>query len=62
MGNIAPAAPMVAKRLREKLLTALPGLGLITVRGKGYKICPRRAQSETGDRGETKNKDMRIKT
>jgi DNA-binding response OmpR family regulator len=38
MGNTATAAPMVAKRLREKLAIALPDVDLITIRGKGYKI------------------------
>ncbi|MCL2749271.1 MAG: response regulator transcription factor [Alphaproteobacteria bacterium] len=38
VGNIAPAAPMVAKRLREKLALHLSAIDLITVRGKGYKL------------------------
>ncbi|MCL2758310.1 MAG: response regulator transcription factor [Alphaproteobacteria bacterium] len=38
VGNHAAAPPMVAKRLREKLLAPLPGLDIITVRGKGYKL------------------------
>ena len=38
VGNVASAAPMVAKRLREKLLAALAGVDIITVRGKGYKL------------------------
>jgi len=38
VGNVAPAAPMVAKRLREKLALHLPATDLITVRGKGYKL------------------------
>ena len=38
VGNVAAAAPMVAKRLREKLGAALPGVDLITIRGKGYKL------------------------
>ena len=38
VGNIAPAAPMVAKRLRAKLNNALPDADIITVRGQGYKL------------------------
>lgn len=38
MGNIAPAAPMVAKRLRMKLNSVLSGLDIITIRGRGYKM------------------------
>ena len=38
MGNIAPAAPMVAKRLRNKLNLVLSTLDIITVRGRGYKL------------------------
>jgi two-component system phosphate regulon response regulator OmpR len=41
VGNTANASPMVAKRLREKLATALPDVDLITIRGKGYKIVNR---------------------
>lgn len=38
VGNIVPASPMVAKRLRTKLNGVLSGLDIITVRGRGYKI------------------------
>ncbi len=38
MGNIAPAAPMVAKRLRSKLNIVLSGIDIITIRGRGYKL------------------------
>ena len=38
IGNIVPAAPMVAKRLRMKLNIVLSNLDIITVRGHGYKI------------------------
>ena len=38
IGNIAPASPMVAKRLRTKLNSVLSNLDIITVRGQGYKI------------------------
>lgn len=38
VGNIAPASPMVAKRLRVKLNSVLSNIDIITVRGQGYKI------------------------
>jgi len=38
VGNIVPATPMVAKRMREKLLSLLQNVELVTVRGKGYKL------------------------
>jgi two-component system phosphate regulon response regulator OmpR len=38
IGNIAPASPMVAKRLRAKLNGVLSDLDIITVRGHGYKL------------------------
>lgn len=38
IGNIAPASPMVAKRLRMKLNSVLSNLDIITIRGQGYKI------------------------
>ncbi|MCL1892456.1 MAG: response regulator transcription factor [Alphaproteobacteria bacterium] len=38
VGNTAGAAPMVAKRLRDKLNAVLSAADLITVRGKGYKL------------------------
>ena len=38
VGNVAPSVPMVAKRLREKLLARDIGVDIITVRGKGYKL------------------------
>ncbi|MDE5615266.1 MAG: response regulator transcription factor [Alphaproteobacteria bacterium] len=37
-GNIAPAAPMVAKRLRAKLNSVLSNIDIITIRGRGYKM------------------------
>ena len=37
-GNIVPAAPMVAKRLRSKLNLVLSHLDIITIRGRGYKL------------------------
>lgn len=38
VGNIAPASPMVAKRLRGKLNIVLSNIDIITVRGQGYKL------------------------
>ena len=38
LGNIVPASPMVAKRLRAKLNSVLSNLDIITIRGQGYKI------------------------
>lgn len=41
IGNITHAAPMVAKRLRNKLNGILSDIDIITVRGRGYKIIQR---------------------
>ena len=38
IGNISPAAPMVAKRLRNKLNVVLSGIDIITIRGRVYKL------------------------
>lgn len=38
VGNTAPAAPMVAKRLRVKLNGVLSNIDIITMRGRGYKL------------------------
>lgn len=38
VGNIVPAAPMVAKRLRNKINVVLSNLDIITIRGQGYKL------------------------
>lgn len=38
LGNIVPAAPMVAKRLRNKIKGVLSDIDIITVRGMGYKM------------------------
>lgn len=38
VGNIIPATPMVAKRLRNKINGVLSNIDIITVRGMGYKI------------------------
>ena len=46
VGNIVPAAPMVAKRLRTKLNGVLSNLDIITVRGRGYKIIDSTKQEE----------------
>lgn len=47
LGNIAPAAPMVAKRLRNKLNLVLSHLDIITIRGRGYKLIDKSATSTT---------------
>lgn len=44
MGNITPASPMVAKRLRGKLNIVLSNLDIITIRGRGYKLIDTAAQ------------------
>ena len=38
IGNIVPATPMVAKRLRNKINGVLSDIDIITVRGIGYKM------------------------
>ena len=38
IGNVVPATPMVAKRLRNKINDVLSNIDIITVRGNGYKI------------------------
>lgn len=38
IGNIVPASPMVAKRLRNKINGVLSNLDIVTVRGRGYKL------------------------
>lgn len=38
VGNIVHAAPMVAKRLRNKLNVVISSIDIITVRGLGYKL------------------------
>ncbi len=38
VGNIVPASPMVAKRLRTKINSVLSNLDIVTIRGRGYKI------------------------
>ncbi len=38
IGNISPAAPMVAKRLRMKINLVSSTLDIITIRGQGYKL------------------------
>ena len=51
MGNIAPAAPMVAKRLRNKLNVVLSDTDIITVRGRGYKLIHMQpAQENNGEK------------
>ena len=46
LGNTVHAAPMVAKRLRSKLNIVLSHLDIITVRGSGYKLIDKSAQSD----------------
>ena len=47
VGCIAPAQPMVAKRLREKLNDVLSNIDIMTIRGRGYKmICTDTNQKE----------------
>ena len=46
IGNIAPASPMVAKRLRMKLNGVLSSLDIITVRGQGYKLVDQTARKK----------------
>ncbi len=48
IGNIVPASPMVAKRLRNKLNVVLSNLDIITIRGRGYKLVV-----TTPDKGDT---------
>ncbi len=49
MGNIAPASPMVAKRLRTKLNGVLSNLDIITIRGRGYKLIYTPTANNNGD-------------
>lgn len=47
VGNIVAAAPMVVKRLRNKLNNVLSNLDIITIRGRGYKlICSATTQEQ----------------
>ena len=52
VGNIAPAAPMVAKRLRNKLNGVLSNLDIITVRGRGYKLISTDTTNDAYNHGE----------
>jgi len=47
VGNIVPASPMVAKRLRTKINSVLSGLDIITIRGRGYKLVANPATKKT---------------
>ncbi len=47
IGNIAPAPPMVVKRLRNKLNLVLSHLDIITIRGRGYKLIDKSATPAT---------------
>lgn len=47
IGNIVAAAPMVAKRLREKINNVSLGMDIITIRGRGYKlVCPNQDRTQ----------------
>ena len=47
IGNIVTAAPMVAKRLREKINNVSLGMDIITIRGRGYKlVCPNQDRTQ----------------
>ena len=46
VGNIAPATPMVAKRLRGKINGVSSGMDIITVRGRGYKLVVGRTNAQ----------------
>ena len=46
VGNIAPATPMVAKRLRAKINGVSSGMDIITVRGRGYKLIVGRTNAQ----------------
>lgn len=48
VGNIAPASPMVAKRLRNKLNIVLSNSDIITIRGRGYKLVIHTPNTEQG--------------
>ncbi len=52
IGNIAAAAPMVAKRLRNKLNVVLSNIDIITIRGRGYKLID--IQTDENNDGDTK--------
>ena len=43
IGNIVPASPMVAKRLRNKLNIVLSHIDILTIRGQGYKLIDKSA-------------------
>lgn len=47
IGNIVAAAPMVAKRLREKINNVSLSMDIITIRGHGYKlVCPNQDRTQ----------------
>lgn len=51
VGNIAPASPMVAKRLRSKLNVVLSNIDIITIRGRGYKLVYNQPQTDNKNGG-----------
>ena len=52
VGNIAPSAPMVAKRLRGKLNGVSSDIDIITVRGRGYKLIETQAAAQQNGKTE----------
>ena len=47
VGNIVAAAPMVAKRLRNKINGVLSNLDIVTIRSRGYKlVCLNKEKAE----------------
>ncbi len=49
VGNIAPASPMVAKRLRMKLNGVLSSMDIVTIRGRGYKLVTGQTTTDRGN-------------
>lgn len=47
MGNTVAAAPMVAKRLREKLDGVVLDTDIVTIRGRGYKLVCSNSDQQT---------------
>ncbi len=52
VGNISSAAPMVAKRLRNKINIVLSNIDIITVRGRGYKLIETQPADTNIDEGQ----------
>lgn len=49
IGNVVPASPMVAKRLRNKINIVLSNIDIITVRGQGYKLIDLNTSSDNNN-------------